>query len=87
ITSHGKKEIYLRVIEPGGVTLYNGDKSIIVDGKKLAYTDVQTINFNNTKQTITFVYNKGSRYKPGDYKIEFYADGVKIGNGELNLKK
>ncbi|MFN6946531.1 MAG: hypothetical protein ACK4ND_16410, partial [Cytophagaceae bacterium] len=45
ITSHGKKEIYLRVIEPGGVTLYNGDKSIIVDGKKLAYTDVQTINF------------------------------------------
>lgn len=83
----GPKDIYLRVIEPSGNTLYNGSKSFEVEGKKIFYTEKQTVNFNNTKQRIAFMYSKGSRYTPGRYTVEIWSDSQKIGNSEFVLQK
>lgn len=81
------REIYLRVIEPSGNTLYSGNKSFEADGKKVIYTEKQTIDFNNTKQRITFYYDKGSRYVPGRYNVEIWSDAKKIGQSEFVLQK
>ncbi|WMJ73798.1 hypothetical protein RCC89_11595 [Cytophagaceae bacterium ABcell3] len=87
VAQPGKKDIYMRLIEPGGITLFTGQKSFEVDGRELVYTDKQTIDFDNTNQTITFYYDKGSKYKPGTYRIEFYSEGQKVGDGKMVLKK
>ncbi|GAL85607.1 hypothetical protein MYP_2836 [Sporocytophaga myxococcoides] len=84
--AQGKKEIYMRFIEPGGATLFEGDKTFLVNGKKTFYTDKQTLDLENSRST-GFLYMKGSRYKPGKYTIEFYCDGRKIGVGALTLSK
>ncbi len=83
----GPKEIYLRVIEPSGNTLYNGSKSFEADGQKIFYTEKQTVNFNNTKQRVSFMYSKGSRYTPGRYTVEVWSDAKKIGSSEFVLQK
>jgi uncharacterized protein (UPF0333 family) len=83
----GPKDIYLRVIEPSGNTLYSGNKSFEADGKKVIYTEKQTVNFNNAKQNVTFYYNKGSRYTPGRYSVEIWSDAKKIGQSEFVLQK
>jgi hypothetical protein len=82
----GKKDIYLRFIDPTGTAAIEGEKIFIADGKKTFYTDKQTIDFDQTK-SISFTYNKGGRFKPGKYMIEFYADGKKIGDSHLTLTK
>ncbi len=84
--AQGKKEIYMRFIEPGGATLFEGDKTFLVNGKKTFYTDKQTLDLDVSHST-GFLYMKGSRYKPGKYTIEFYCDGKKIGVGALTLSK
>lgn len=87
ITEHGKKTVYMRFIEPSGNTLYEGDKSFTLNGKKVSYTDKTTIDFNNTGQTVGFFYAKGSRYIPGKYTVEFYMDGEKIGDNTVIFKR
>jgi len=84
--AQGKKEIYMRFIEPGGATLFEGDKTFLVNGKKTFYTDKQSMDLDASHST-GFLYMKGSRYKPGKYTIEFYCDGKKIGVGALTLSK
>jgi regulator of replication initiation timing len=84
--AEGKKEIYMRFIEPGGATLFEGDKTFLVNGKKTFYTDKQTLDLETSRST-GFLYMKGSRYKPGKYTIEFYCEGKKIGVGALTLTK
>jgi len=83
---NGKKDIYLRFIDPSGTAAITGEKIFIADGKKTFYTDKQTIDFDQSK-SISFTYNKGSRFRPGKYMIEFYADGKKIGDSHLTLIK
>ena len=80
------KEIYFRLIEPNGSTLFEGDKIFKVNGREAFYTEKKTINFDNTRQPVTFIYNKGSAYKPGKYSVEFYADGTKIGESQFAVK-
>lgn len=83
---HGPKDIYLRVIEPSGNTLYSGNKSFTAEGRKVIYTEKQTIDFDNSRQRIAFYYNKGSRYIPGKYTIEIWSDAKRIGTSEFVLR-
>ena len=82
----GSKEVYLRVIEPSGSTLFQGEKIFTANGKEIFYTEKRTINYNNEKQSATFIYQKGSPYKPGTYSIELFAEENKIGEGKFVVK-
>ncbi len=84
-----KKNLTLRLIEPSGVVLFDlssGGGFFKAEGKELAFTENQTIHFDNTKQTVTFYYLKGNSYKEGTYTIELYSDGHKIGETDLQIK-
>jgi hypothetical protein len=87
VTSAGPKDIYMRLLEPSGSTLFEGERIFMVNGRKTFYTDKQTIDFDNSQQTYSFVYSEKSRYKPGKYSVELYSDGQKIGDGNLTLLK
>jgi predicted nuclease with TOPRIM domain len=83
------KDIYLRVMDPKGKILFdvaNGSGSFMIDGKELFYTATQEILFDNTKQKLSFIYNRGKEYEEGVFKIELYADDYEIGRSEFVVK-
>ena len=83
------KNIYLRIVEPDGVTFsdpLSGGGSMTVNGKEMPYTTKQDILFDNTKQKITFVFKKGSPYKTGKHKVQLYSEGFEIGTGSFIIK-
>ncbi len=83
------KQIHFRLIEPSGSVLYDaaaGGGFFNAEGKDLPYTDKKSIKFDNTKQVVGFVYVKGTEYRSGNYTVEIYGDGTKIGETEFTVK-
>lgn len=83
------KQIHFRLIEPSGTVLYDaaaGGGFFNADGKDIPYTDKKSVKFDNTKQQVGFVYVKGSEYKSGNYTVEIYGDGIKIGDTQFIVK-
>lgn len=84
------KELILRIIEPSGTVLFDlssgGGSFTNAEGKTDFYTDKQNVVFDNSKQTITFLYSKGSEYEEGTYKVEIYGEGYLIGEGSFVVK-
>ncbi len=83
------KQIHFRLIEPSGTVLYDaaaGGGFFNADGKDIPYTDKKSVKFDNSKQQVGFVYVKGSEYKSGNYTVEIYADGIKIGEAQFIVK-
>jgi hypothetical protein len=85
-----KKKLYFRLIQPDGSVLYDlatgGGFLNAADGKEVPYTLKQEVEFDNSKQKVTFVYVKGNPYKVGKHTIEIYQDGNKIGENFLIIK-
>lgn len=82
------KSFYLRLIEPDGVALYNtvnGGGAFTIEGKEVFYSQKSEILYDQTQKTITFLYIKGSPYKPGKHLIEIYCEGGIIGRGGFTL--
>jgi len=90
VAPKSKKVIYLQVVEPNGATLFDsstgGGFFKTSEGKEIAFTAKQTIDFTNTKQPVTFVYKKGSEYKVGTYTIKIWQDGNFIGETTMVVK-
>jgi len=83
------KNIILRVINPKGNALFDvatGSGSFMVDGKEMFYTAQQEILFDNTKQQLSFIYDRGQEYEEGIYKVELYADDYLIGKADFTVK-
>ncbi len=85
----GPKDFYLRIVGPGGTTISSestGGGTFKWQGEDVLYSMKHTAEFDNTKQTITFYYDKGSEWEKGDYKAEVYADGFLIGTQTIKLR-
>jgi len=83
------KDIMIRVIDPNGQVVFDvakGSGTVMLDGKEEFYTSVQTIVFDNTRQQLSFIYDKGSEYKAGEYRIEALTDGYKMGISTFTVK-
>lgn len=83
------KEIMMRLIEPDGSALYNlatGSGTFQLNGQETFYTAKRDIIFDNTRQSVSFIYSKGADYKRGAHTIELYSDGYLIGTGSFTLK-
>lgn len=83
------KDIYMRLIEPDGAALFDlsaGGGTFVYDGKEAFYTAKQQILFDNTRQKVAFVFDKGNPYKNGKHMVEIYADGYLIGQGAFVVK-
>lgn len=83
------KKIMIRVVDENGQPIFNVDKgsgTFMLDGKEEFYTAAQEILFDNTKQKLTFIYEKGSDYASGNYTVEIFADGYKMGSVQFSVK-
>jgi len=83
------KNIIVRIVDSNGQVIFDvsrGSGTFMVDGKEEFYTANQEILFDNTKQQLTFEYDKGSEYEEGLYTLEVYTDDYKMGSKQFEVK-
>lgn len=85
-----KKTVYVALTTPKGTVFSDvnngGGLVALADGAEVLYTLNQSINFNNKNEMLTFTMLKGFSYQPGNYKIDVYSEGYKIGEGKFAVK-
>ena len=92
IAEAGSKEIYIAITGPDGTLLSNaafGSGSTTKnDGGALNYTMVKQVSLqeNQSVKDIVVDWNQDSEYLKGDYSIELYHEGFKIGSGSVHLR-
>lgn len=89
LTKKENKTVYLRMIDPTGSVISDmatGSGAFNFGGKETIYTAKQNIMYSNNGQTIEYIYNRGSNYEKGAYKVELYADGFRIGQTSFTIK-
>jgi hypothetical protein len=83
------KKIMIKIVDDNGQVIFDvarGSGTFIYNGKEEFYTASQEILFDNTKQRLTYVYEKGSDYASGKYLVEIYCDDYRIGEGSFVVK-
>src|SRR5687768_1690841 len=83
------KKIMIRIIDENGQVLFDvarGSGTFLLNGKEEFYTASQEILFDNTKQKLSFLYDKGSEFAEGTYNLEVYTDDYLMGNGQFAVK-
>lgn len=83
------KEIYLQIKDPSGSTVYDlalGSGEFEFEGSQEYYTAKNDVLYDTKGKQVTFVYQKGSPYTAGNYKVNVYCEGNMIGSGAFALK-
>ncbi len=83
------KKILIRIIDENKQVIFDvakGSGTFTLNGKDEFYTAMQEILFDNTKQKMTFFYEKGSEYASGNYTIEVYTENYKMGSAPFAIK-
>lgn len=83
------KKIIIRVVDENGQVIFDvakGSGTFMLNGKEEFYTASQEILFDNTKQKLSYTYDKGSEYASGNYTVEIYTDGYLMGTARFQVK-
>jgi predicted RNase H-like nuclease (RuvC/YqgF family) len=83
------KDVLIRIVAPDGNVLFDvtrGSGTFMFDNREMYYTAKQEILFDNTRQKLSFLYDKGSEYALGIHKVEVYTDGYLMGAGSFTVK-
>lgn len=89
IADKGNKDIYVRIIDPEGNTLYmeeTGSGKFLQDGQQTMYTAKKSVNFDNSGDQVSMYWKKGNDYTKGKYNVELFCEGFQIGKGSFELK-
>jgi hypothetical protein len=92
IAQSGSTDVYVLITDPEGKpvqveALGSGNFTTREDGEKVYTAKVPVeIETGKTKR-VEFAWRQNSDFKRGDYKIEVYHNGFKIGEGVRTLKK
>ncbi len=92
ITQSGQKELYIVITGPDGnpVALeeQGSGKFSTREGEEKTFTQKIDVNYTqNKRQTVSFDWKQNSNFETGNYKIEVYNNGFKVGEGVRPLKK
>ncbi|MCF6351574.1 MAG: chromosome segregation protein SMC [Cyclobacteriaceae bacterium] len=83
------KEIIIRILDDNGQVVFDinkGSGSFMLDGKETFYTASKDVLFDNSHQQLSFIYDKGSDYDVGVYKMEVFTDGYLMGAETFTVK-
>jgi cell division protein ZapB len=83
------KTIMIRIVDENGQVIFDvnrGSGTFIYNGKEEFFTASQEILFDNTRQKLSYIYEKGSDYASGKYLVEIYCDDYRIGQGNFVVK-
>ncbi len=92
ITESGIKELYICVTAPDGNPLsaqaVGSGTFNIRTGQEIPYTKKLEVNYTqNKRQTVSFEWKPSANFPKGNYKIEVYNNGFKVGEGYKDLRK
>ena len=92
ITQSGQKELYIVITGPDGIPIaldeQGSGKFSTREGDEKVFTTKLDINYTqNKRQTVSFDWKQNSNFATGNYKIEVYNNGFKVGEGLKPLKK
>ncbi|MEI9956823.1 MAG: hypothetical protein WDM90_11090 [Ferruginibacter sp.] len=92
ITQSGNKTIYICITSPSGTpvtveALGSGSFKTREGADKLFTQKVEVNYVQGQKQSINVDWKQNSNFETGDYKIEVYNNGFKIGEGVKSFKK
>ena len=92
ITQSGPEDIYVCITSPDGkpvaVDALGSGKFVTRDGVERPFTKKVEINYvQGEKQPVTVEWTQNSDFQTGNYKIEIYNNGFKIGEGVRSFKK
>ena len=92
ITETGPKDLYVAITSPDGrpvvVDALGSGKFVTRDGIEKAFTKKVQINYvQGQKELVSVEWSQNSDFQTGDYKIEIYNNGFKIGEGVRSFKK
>ena len=92
ITTSGPADLYVIVTDPKGTIVQNGilgsgAMTTRQDGDRKFTAKVPVEYETGTRKGVSFPIANPSGFQPGDYKIEVYHNGFKIGEGIRTLKK
>ena len=88
ILEYGKQDFYIRVVNPKGVVLGSQDQ-IDVDGSSVKISSSEEVVYENKALQVCSFVKPADRKKDivkGDYTIEIYQNGVKVGSSHMILK-
>jgi hypothetical protein len=92
VAQSGTKNIFVCITGPDGKPLtaeaLGSGKFSTRDGAEKYYTQKIDINYTQgQRQPVSIDWKQNINFEKGDYKIEVYNNGFKIGEGISNLKK
>ena len=92
IAQSGQKDLFVCITGPDGnaiavEALGSGTFSTREDGQKIFTQKVQISYTQGQRQTVSFDWKQNTNFTVGNYKIEVYHNGFKIGEGIAVLKK
>ncbi|MBS1553696.1 MAG: chromosome segregation protein SMC [Bacteroidetes bacterium] len=83
------KKILIRITDTNNQVIFDqgrGSGTFMLNNKEEFYTAAQEILFDNTRQKLTFFYEKGSDYAEGNYLVEVFTEGYKMGEVRFEVK-
>ncbi len=88
VAKAGVKTIYIIVKNVDGTTSMPDGSFKLRDGSELKYTNKVDVTYEPTRaNNVSFNWQPGEKFVPGNYKIEIYNNGFKIGEAVKTLKK
>lgn len=82
----GMKTFYMRIISPEG-SLLGGGVSFTYDGNSMLATASIQREYANQELPVSIYWSVNTTLTPGDYTVEVFADGYRLGSGRFNMKK
>ena len=91
IAPSGAKQLFIIITDPSGKPILNTESGsgrfVARDGKDLSYTQRVDVNYvQNQRQTVNFEWKQGGTFVTGNYRIEVYHNGFKLGEGLRPLR-
>lgn len=88
VAPSGAKQFYVIVYNPDGSISMPSGNFAARDGSSKPYTSKVDVNYEQGKVLpVSFNWKPGEKFETGDYRIEIYNNGFKIGEGRKTLKK
>jgi len=86
IADAGEKDIFVKIIGPDGAPIATKVQTTKVDGTETLYTEMKTVDYKNEKSEQVVYCKKQGTYKVGEYTVEIFAEGYRIGTTKFSLK-
>ncbi len=88
ITPSGSQDLYVCVTGPDGKIVGDGGSFSTREDGQRAYSNKITVQYEqNAVLPVSYDIKQASKLAEGDYKIEVYNNGFKIGEGNTTMKK